>query len=108
MVEELMQAEVKRRFKDQLFEQFARVGGALANGHRIERSFQRREEALGQGVDTPMSWRAACAALAGQPRCARSSIPLARSLRRDPVPGGAGEDATLVTAYSSSMIPDLG
>lgn len=31
-----MQAEVKRRFKDQLFEQFARVGGALANGHRVE------------------------------------------------------------------------
>jgi rhodanese-related sulfurtransferase len=31
-----MQIEVKRRFKDQLFEQFARVGGALANGHRIE------------------------------------------------------------------------
>ena len=31
-----MQAEVKRRFKDQLFEQFARIGGALANGHRIE------------------------------------------------------------------------
>ena len=31
-----MQPAVKRRFKDQLFEQFARVGGALANGHRIE------------------------------------------------------------------------
>ena len=31
-----MQAEVKRRFKDQLFEQFARIGGALGNGHRIE------------------------------------------------------------------------
>ena len=31
-----MQPEVKRRFKDQLFEQFARIGGALANGHRIE------------------------------------------------------------------------
>lgn len=31
-----MQTEVKRRFKDQLFEQFARIGGALANGHRIE------------------------------------------------------------------------
>jgi rhodanese-related sulfurtransferase/DNA-binding transcriptional ArsR family regulator len=31
-----VQADVKRRFKDQLFGQFARVGGALANGHRIE------------------------------------------------------------------------
>jgi rhodanese-related sulfurtransferase/predicted transcriptional regulator len=31
-----VQPEVKRRFKDQLFEQFARIGGALANGHRIE------------------------------------------------------------------------
>jgi rhodanese-related sulfurtransferase/DNA-binding MarR family transcriptional regulator len=31
-----VQAEVKRQFKDQLFEQFARIGGALANGHRIE------------------------------------------------------------------------
>jgi rhodanese-related sulfurtransferase/DNA-binding MarR family transcriptional regulator len=31
-----VQPKVKRRFKDQLFEQFARVGGALANGHRIE------------------------------------------------------------------------
>jgi rhodanese-related sulfurtransferase len=31
-----MQVAVKRQFKDQLFEQFARVGGALANGHRIE------------------------------------------------------------------------
>jgi DNA-binding transcriptional ArsR family regulator/rhodanese-related sulfurtransferase len=31
-----MQAETKRRFKDQLFAEFARVGGALANGHRIE------------------------------------------------------------------------
>ena len=31
-----MQPEVKRQFKDQLFEQFARIGGALANGHRIE------------------------------------------------------------------------
>src|SRR5919199_4248462 len=36
MVEGPMQYEVKRRFKDQLFEQFARIGGALANGHRIE------------------------------------------------------------------------
>ena len=31
-----MQTEVKRRFKDELFAQFARIGGALANGHRIE------------------------------------------------------------------------
>src|SRR6266540_469074 len=31
-----MQQEVKRRFKDQLFGQFARIGGALANGHRLE------------------------------------------------------------------------
>src|SRR5687767_11786991 len=31
-----MQYEVKRQFKDELFEQFARVGGALANGHRVE------------------------------------------------------------------------
>ena len=31
-----MQHEVKRRFKDQLFGQFARIGGALANGHRLE------------------------------------------------------------------------
>ena len=28
--------EHKRAFKDDLFEQFARIGGALANGHRIE------------------------------------------------------------------------
>src|SRR5438067_12422305 len=32
----MMRAEVKREFKDRLFEQFARIGGALANGHRIE------------------------------------------------------------------------
>ena len=31
-----MQQAVKRKFKDQLFEQFARIGGALSNGHRIE------------------------------------------------------------------------
>ena len=31
-----MQPELKRRFKDDLFGQFARIGGALANGHRIE------------------------------------------------------------------------
>src|SRR2546422_10035886 len=31
-----MEYQVKRRFKDALFEQFARIGGALANGHRIE------------------------------------------------------------------------
>jgi rhodanese-related sulfurtransferase/predicted transcriptional regulator len=32
----VMQQQVKRQFKDQLFEQFARIGRALANGHRIE------------------------------------------------------------------------
>src|SRR5262245_7676470 len=31
-----VQPELKRRFKDDLFGQFARIGGALANGHRIE------------------------------------------------------------------------
>src|SRR4051794_27687450 len=31
-----MQSQIKRAFKDQLFAQFARIGGALANGHRIE------------------------------------------------------------------------
>ena len=31
-----MDYQVKRQFKDALFEQFARIGGALANGHRIE------------------------------------------------------------------------
>jgi rhodanese-related sulfurtransferase/DNA-binding MarR family transcriptional regulator len=36
LLEDLVQYEVKRQFKDALFEQFARIGGALANGHRIE------------------------------------------------------------------------
>jgi len=31
-----VQPQVKRRFKDTLFEQFARIGRALGNGHRIE------------------------------------------------------------------------
>jgi rhodanese-related sulfurtransferase len=31
-----MDTETKRAFKDQLYEQFARVGKALANGHRLE------------------------------------------------------------------------
>ena len=31
-----MNTATKRRFKDQLFAEFARVGGALANGHRVE------------------------------------------------------------------------
>ena len=31
-----MQKQAKRQFKNQLFEQFARIGGALSNGHRIE------------------------------------------------------------------------
>ena len=31
-----MDQQTKRAFKDQLYEQFARVGKALANGHRLE------------------------------------------------------------------------
>jgi DNA-binding transcriptional ArsR family regulator len=31
-----VQHEVKRQFKDQLFAELARIGGALANGHRVE------------------------------------------------------------------------
>src|SRR5690242_4838797 len=31
-----MQKQVKRRFKNSLFEQFARIGRALGNAHRIE------------------------------------------------------------------------
>jgi rhodanese-related sulfurtransferase len=33
---DILNTSEKRRFKDQLFAEFARVGGALANGHRIE------------------------------------------------------------------------
>src|SRR5438128_9380610 len=31
-----MQKQAKRQFKNQLFEQFARIGRALSNGHRLE------------------------------------------------------------------------
>ena len=31
-----MQKQAKRQFKNQLFEQFARIGQALSNGHRLE------------------------------------------------------------------------
>lgn len=31
-----MQQAAKRQFKDELFAHFARIGGALANGHRVE------------------------------------------------------------------------